>query len=272
MNQPKITLKNNKVMPQIGLGLWHVKEPKELRVAFDTAINSGYRLFDTAQAYHNEQMLGLAIKAAAVKRQDLFITTKITVTNFGYKKTVASAHESLEKLGLDYVDLMLLHFPVSIFRKRSWQALEELKEQGLFKSIGVSNYTIHHLEEMKTCAQQMPVVNQVELHVFLQQPELIEYCHKENIAVEAYSPLAHAAAMDDPVINSLAKKYSKSYAQIMLRYLIQLGLIVIPKSVTPSRIKENIDIFDFKIEDSDMEKLRSLDRDLRTCWNPTHVP
>lgn len=272
MKQPTIKLADGSVIPQIGLGLWQVKDSKELRMAFDTAIDSGYRLFDSAQYYGNEQMLGEAIKASKFKRQDLFITTKISVTNFGYKKTVASAHQSLKKLELDYIDLMLLHFPVTILRKKSWQALEELKEQGLFKSIGVSNYTIRHLEEMKSYAKHMPVVNQVELHVFLQQPELIEYCQKENIAVEAYSPLAHGTPMDNPLITALAKKYSKTYAQIMLRFLVQLGLIVIPKSVTPSRIKENIDILDFKLEDGDMEKLGKLDRDLRTCWNPTHVP
>lgn len=167
---------------------------------------------------------------------------------------------------------MLLHFPVTVFRIKSWKALEQLKREGLIKSIGVSNYTIKHLEDMKTYASEMPVINQVELHVFLQQPELIEYCKKEKIVIEAYSPLAHASSMDHPEILKLAKKHNKSYAQIMLRFLLQLGLVVIPKSVNPERIKANIDILDFELSKKEMDELRKLDRNLRTCWNPTMVP
>lgn len=272
MSVPSLKMADGRTIPQLGLGLWKVKNQNDLTIAVDAALNNGYTLFDTAQAYGNEQWLGQALKASKVVRQSLFITSKIAVQNFGHKKALNSFNESLKKLDIEYVDLMLLHFPVSVLRKKSWQALEEIKAQGLTKSIGVSNFTIRHLEEMKSYAKEMPVINQVELHVFLQQPELLEYCHKENIQVEAYSPLAHAAAMDDPVINELAKKYSKSYAQIMLRFLIQLGTVVIPKSVTPSRIKENIEVFDFKLSDDDMDKLRQLDRGLRTCWNPTLVP
>lgn len=272
MTVPKLKLADGKSIPQLGLGLWQVREPTAFDLAFNSAINAGYRLFDSAQIYRNEDLLGKAVKKSKINRSDIFLTTKINVSNFGYNKTISSTKESLKKLGTDYIDLMLLHFPVPALRKKSWLALEELKSQGILRSIGVSNYTIRHLEEMKHYAHEMPVVNQVELHVFLQQPELVEYCKEESIQIEAYSPLAHAAAMDDSIISQLAEKYSKTYAQIMLRFLVQLGLVVIPKSVTPERIKQNIDIFDFKLSDEDMDQLRTLDRGLRTCWNPTLVP
>lgn len=137
----------------------------------------------------------------------------------------------------------------------------------------MSNYTVRHLEEMKEYAKEMPSLNQVELHVFLQQPELIAYCHENNIAVEAYSPLAHAkAGADDPTLQAIAKKHGKTYAQVMLRWLLQQDLIILPKSVTPSRIQENVDVFDFELDDDDMDRLSKLDRDLRTCWDPTHIP
>ncbi len=272
MNVPNIKLADGMEMPQLGLGLYQVHDQKALKLAVKTAIKAGYRLFDSAQAYGNEAILAEALKESKVKRSEVFITTKIAVSNFGYNKTISTTQQSLKKLQTEYIDLMLLHFPVTLLRKKSWQALEKLKKDGLLKSIGVSNYTIRHLEEIKDYASEMPVVNQVELHVFLQQPELIEYCNKENIQVEAYSPLARASAMDDPIVKAIAKKYSKSYAQIMLRFLIQLGLIVIPKSVTPKRIEDNINIFDFKLSNEDMKLLKGLDRNYRTCWNPTLVP
>lgn len=269
---PNIELLDGTKIPQIGLGLWQVADQAAFDVAFDAAVTAGYRHFDSAQVYKNEQMLGSALQRSELKRQDAFITTKIAVNNFGHKKALQSFETSLEKLQTSYVDLLLLHFPVTLLRKGSWKALEEIKAAGGAKQIGVSNYTIRHLEEMKDYAQEMPAVNQVELHVFLQQPELIEYCHSHNIAVEAYSPLAHAKEMDEPVIQAIATKYGKSYAQIMLRWCIEQGLIVLPKSVTPSRITENIDIFDFALDADDQVELAKLERDLRTCWSPVHVP
>jgi diketogulonate reductase-like aldo/keto reductase len=236
------------------------------------AVAAGYRHFDTAQAYENEQFLGEAWQRSGLKREDYFITTKIAVQHFGYKKAKRSFDESLQRLQTDYVDLIVLHFPVTLLRKKSWQALEEIQAAGQTKSIGVSNYTIRHLEEMKSYAQVLPVINQVELHVFLQQPELIQYCHDHNIAVEAYSPLAHAKAMDNEVIAGIARKHGKTYAQIMLRWCVEQGLIVIPKSVTPSRIQENIDIFDFKLDNEDLKALAKQDSNMRTAWSPVHVP
>jgi len=259
-------------IPQIGLGLWKVGEDKVFLEAFNVAIQAGYRHFDSAQIYGNEHLLGIAWKQSDIKRKDLFLTTKISVTNFGYKRSLKSFDESLNKLQTDYVDLLLLHFPVTGLRKSSWKALEELHEAGKARSIGVSNYTVRHLEEMKKYATVMPQVNQVELHVFLQQPELLEYCAAHDIAVEAYSPLAHAKEMDNEIIQKIAKKHNKTYAQIMLRWCVENGLIVLPKSVTPERIKQNIDVFDFSLDEDDMRHLKDLDSNLRTCWNPTLVP
>jgi diketogulonate reductase-like aldo/keto reductase len=272
MDVPNVTLTDGSSVPQIALGLWQVTNEEQFRTAFDAGITNGYRHFDSAQEYKNEAMLGRAWKASGKKRKALFITTKIAVTNFGYNKTKSSFATSLEKLQTEYVDLLLLHFPVTFLREKSWKALEEIQAAGGAKNIGVSNYTIRHLEQMQKYASVTPAVNQVELHVFLQQPELLQYCHDHNIVVEAYSPLAHAKSMDDPVINKMAAKYGKTYAQIMLRWCIDQGLVVLPKSVTPSRIQENINIFDFKLDAEDMAQLTGSDKNMRTCWSPVHVP
>jgi diketogulonate reductase-like aldo/keto reductase len=194
------------------------------------------------------------------------------VAHFGYHNAKKTFEESLAKLQSDYVDLLLLHFPVTLLRKKSWTALEEIQAAGKAKSIGVSNYTVRHLEEMKEYAKVTPAVNQVELHLFLQQPELVEYCKKEGIVVEAYSPLAHAKEMSNEVIAGIAARHNKTYAQVMLRWLIEQGLVVLPKSVTPGRIQENIDIFDFGLDDEDKTTLTGLDASMRTCWSPVHVP
>jgi len=272
MKIPGIELNDKNSIPQIGLGLWQVKDAEQFAAGFQAAIKAGYRHFDSAQVYKNEQMLGEQWQASGIKREDLFLTTKIWIENFGHKHAIKSFDESLEKLRTDYVDLLLLHFPVTILRKKAWQALEEIQAAGGAKSIGVSNYTIRHLEEMRNYAKVTPAVNQVELHVFLQQPELVKYCREHNIVIEAYSPLAHAKAMDNDVIAAIAKKHDKTYAQVMLRWCVQNDFVVLPKSVTPSRIEENIDIFDFQLDDEDMEAIAAQDQNMRTAWSPVHVP
>lgn len=269
---PYIKLNDGHKIPQIGLGLWQVKDEAEFKRAFDTAITTGYRHFDSAQAYNNEHLLGSAWRRLGLKREDIFITTKISVTNFGAKHTASSFAESLTKLQTKYVDLLLLHFPVTGLREKSWPVLEQLQTSNQALSIGVSNYTIRHLEEMKNYAKVTPAVNQVELHIFLQQPELIQYCRDNQIVVEAYSPLAHARQMDNSAINDIAKKHGISYAQIMLRWCIQNGLVVLPKSVTPERINENFAIFDFELDVEDMTLLAKQDQNLRTTWSPVHIP
>ncbi|HVA11390.1 MAG TPA: aldo/keto reductase [Candidatus Dormibacteraeota bacterium] len=272
MSIPDIILADQHKIPQIGLGLWQVKDQNEFDQAFTAAIKAGYRHFDCAQEYYNEQMLGNAWQASGKKRSELFLTTKISIRNFQYKKAHSSFEDSLDKLQTDYVDLLLLHFPVTILRKKAWKAVEEIQKAGGARTIGVSNYTIRHLEEMRNYARVMPVVNQVELHVFLQQPELVKYCRDHNIAIEAYSPIAHARAMDNQVINDIAKKHSKTYAQIMLRWCIEQDFVVLPKSVHLNRIQENIKIFDFKLDEQDLAELAKQDRNLRTAWSPVHVP
>jgi diketogulonate reductase-like aldo/keto reductase len=272
MKKPEINLSDKYKIPQIGLGLWQVRDVEQFNTAFAAAIEAGYRHFDTAQAYDNEHMLGEAWKKSGQKRGELFITTKIAVQNFGHNKAKRAFGESLQKLQTEYVDLLLLHFPVTLLRKKAWLALEEIHAAGGARSIGVSNYTIRHLKEMKDYSSVMPTINQVELHAFLQQPELVKYCNDNGIVVQAYSPLAHGQGLDDPVIAGIARKHRKSPAQIMLRWLIEQDFVVIPKSVTPSRIQENIQIFDFQLDTEDLEALKQLDKDLRTCWNPTHVP
>ncbi|GHU07076.1 2,5-diketo-D-gluconic acid reductase [Alphaproteobacteria bacterium] len=269
---PNIKLNDGHVIPQIGLGLWQVKDAKEFKTAFDAAIDAGYRHFDDAQVYQNEQFLGTDWHKSSIARDDLFITTKIAIDNFGYNNVHKSFSESLEKLATDHVDLILLHWPFSGTRAESWRALEEIQAQGKARSIGVSNYTIRHLKEMKTYAKVTPAVNQVELHVFLQQPELLDYCKQAGIAVEAYSPLAHGAQMKNPAIRQIAERHNKTYAQIMLRWCIEKGLIVLPKSVMPERIRENFDVFDFSLDADDTKKLTGLDRDFRTCWDPETDP
>jgi diketogulonate reductase-like aldo/keto reductase len=272
MSIPTVELANGVQIPQFGLGTWKVTDQAEYETMFKAAVEAGYRHFDTAQIYGNEQMLGAAWQTAGLKREDIFITTKIFIQNFGPKKVKSTFADSLNKLSTDYTDLVLLHFPVTILRKKAWKALEELYESGQTKAIGVSNYTVKHLEEMKSYATVMPHVNQVELHVFLQQPELLKYCRENGIVVEAYSPLAHAKANDDPVITEIAQKHGKTYAQIMIRWCIEQGLVVIPKSVTPSRIQENAEVFDFNLTPEDLQAITDCDRDLRTCWSPVHVP
>ncbi len=272
MNVPLTQLRDTFSIPQIGLGLWQVKDFDEFNTAFNAAVMAGYRHFDSAQIYRNEQMLGDAWTQSGLKREEFFITTKISVKNFGAKHTISSFKTSLEKLKTDYVDLLLLHFPVALVRKKSWLALEKLQAEGKVRSIGVSNYTVRHLKEMKAYANVVPAVNQVELHVFLQQPELIEYCHINGIIIEAYSPLAHARNMTNQTIKNIAAKHNKTYAQIMLRWCLERNLVVLPKSITPIRIKENIDIFDFVLDRDDLKKLAQLNKNLRTCWDPTLVP
>lgn len=272
MSIPSITLSNGVSIPQIGLGTWQVTDKAVYDTMFTAAVEAGYRHFDSAQAYHNEQFLGTDWQAANLQREETFITTKIFVSNFLPKKLKCSFSKSLNLLSVEQTDLVILHFPVTILRKKAWQVLEEVYEAGQTRAIGVSNYTIKHLEEMKQYARVMPHVNQVELHVFLQQPELLDYCRENGIVVEAYSPLAHAKANDDQVVADIAKAHGKTYAQIMLRWCVEQGLVVIPKSVTPSRIRENAEIFDFNLSADELEKLSHCDRDLRTCWSPVHVP
>jgi methylglyoxal/glyoxal reductase len=272
MSIPDITLNNGNKIPQLGLGTWQIKDQDVYNKAFKAAVKVGYRHFDTAQAYGNEQFLGKAWVANGLKRSDIFITTKIDVRNFTAGRLRSSFEQSLDELRTEYVDLLLLHFPVPVLRKNAWKVLQTINKSGAAKNIGVSNYTVKHLEDLKTYAKILPAINQVELHVFLQQPELIDYCKDHGIQVEAYCPLARAKIMDNPAITEIAKTHHKSYAQVMIRWLIEQDLVVIPKSTNPARIKENFNVYDFKLDKDDMDKLARQDQEMRVCWSPVHIP
>lgn len=271
MKIPNLKLNTGAEIPQLGFGIWRNKNRKELINSINWAAEAGFRHIDGAQAYDNEEFLGEAVNKSKIPRKEWFITTKIMTSNMGMVTTTPSFDESLEKLQMDYVDLLLLHFPVTEKRDPSWLRLEREIKEGRAKAIGVSNYTVKHLKEMERFDIQ-PAVNQVEMSVFLQQPELVDYCKANGIVVEAYSPLAEGYHFDNPTLKELAKKYGKSVPQIMLRWGIDYGVVVLTKSTHEKRIYENADIFDFELSRQDMAKLKKLDREFRTNWNPTNVP
>lgn len=260
---------DSKKIPSVGLGLWLVRGESDCTATVKSGIKAGYTHFDSAQVYGNERYLGSALKSSGLKREQLFVTTKISVTNF--LRVKSSFDNSLERLQLEYVDLLLLHFPVTAVRGKAWKDLEDIHAEGKAKSIGVSNYTVRHLKQLLKNCKIKPAVNQVELHVFLQQPELVAFCRDNDILIEAYSPLAHGKGLDDPVLIEIARKHSKTSAQIMIRWCLDIGTVPLPKSKHPDRVKQNIDVFDFKLDASDMAKIKELDKNLRTCWDPTHT-
>lgn len=268
---PSLKMNTGASIPQIGLGTWLMTDEEECKNAIKHALEIGYRHIDTAQAYNNEQFIGQAIKESGVSREDIFLTTKIYIENMGYK-LIDSFEESLKKLQTNYVDLLLIHFPVTVSRRPSWRWMEGINKSGRAKNIGVSNYMINHLEELLRECEVRPSVNQFELHVFLQMPELVKYCKEQEIVVEAYSPLARSHKFGDPLLNKIAKKHKKTPAQIMIRWCIETGAVTIPKSVHKERIKENFAVFDFNLDNEDMAELKKLDSDYRVSWDPTHVP
>lgn len=276
MNIPTLKMNTGVEMPQIGFGLWRNRDKDECINSVLYALDAGYRHIDDAQVYDNEEYLGVALKKSDIKREDLFITTKIASNkvfnnNQSKKKLMPSFEQSLEKLQMDYVDLLLLHFPVTKTRQPAWLIMQEIYESGRAKAIGVSNYTVRHLEELLKDCRIKPAVNQVELSVVLQQPELVDYCKANDIIVQAYTPLAEGHFFNDPTLAEVAKKHGKTVPQIMLRWCIDYGVVALTKSVNEQRIKENIDIFDFKLDAEDMAKLKTLDQDYRTNWDPTDV-
>ncbi len=272
MITPEIKLANGTAIPQLGLGLWQIEQEQQCLQTVRWALEAGYRHFDTAQLYRNEFFLGTALRMSDVSRNDVFITTKIWNENQGWDDLIPSFSTSLRALQTDYVDLLLLHYPVPGTRRQAWLRMEELYRGGHVKAIGVSNYTIRHLEELLSETALTPVVNQVELHVFLQQPELLAFCKEQGIVIEAYSPLARGAHMNNPILQALARKHSRTPAQVMLRWCIQVGAVVIPKTVHRERLLENMAVFDFTLDKKDMIELVKLNQNLRTSWNPTNTP
>jgi len=270
--QSTVKLNNDVRMPILGLGVYQSPPGRVTRNAVNFALRIGYRHVDTARIYGNEADVGEAVRESGVPREDLFVTTKLWNSDQGYDSTLRAFEGSLKRLGLDYLDLYLVHFPVPDVRKESWRAMEALLKKGRCRAIGVSNFTIRHLEELIEESHVIPFVNQIEFHPFLYQKELLKYCQRKGIQVEAYSPLARGERLKHPRIISLATKYSKTPAQLMIRWGIQRGLVVIPKSTREERIRENSQVFDFDISDDDMRSLDSLNEDLRLNWDPTNVP
>lgn len=268
-----VTLNNGVTMPQLGFGVWKV--PNETAsTTVEHALEAGYRSIDTAMIYRNELGVGIAIAESKIPRDELFITTKLWNADHGYERTLQAFDESLERLGVDYIDLYLIHWPTPIHDNyvETYKALEKLYKDGRVKAIGVSNFEIEYLQRILDECEIIPAVNQVERHPYLQQKELKEFCDRHSIRLEAYSPLMNGKdALQDDVIQEIATQHGKTPAQTILRWHLQTGVIAIPKSVTPSRIKENLDVFDFELTEENMVKIASLDQNLRVNRHPNEV-
>ncbi|MFE1627882.1 aldo/keto reductase [Brevibacillus reuszeri] len=270
--QATTTLNNGVKMPWFGLGVFKVEEGPELVNAVQAAIRNGYRSIDTAAIYGNEEGVGQGIaqglKETGISREELFVTSKVWNADLGYESTLAAFDLSLKKLGLDYLDLYLIHWPVAGKYKDAWRALEQLYKEGKVKAIGVSNFQIHHLQDLMQDAEIKPMINQVELHPRLTQKEIRDFCKQEGIQVEAWSPLMQGQLLDNPVLKEIAERHGKSIAQVILRWDLQHGIVTIPKSTKEHRIQENADVFNFELTAEDMEKIDALNENHRVGPDP----
>jgi diketogulonate reductase-like aldo/keto reductase len=268
-NQPVITMNNGIDIPALGFGVWQMENLQECEDAVVKAIHTGYRMIDTASIYMNETAVGAAIKNSGVDREDLFITSKLWVQDHGYDKAKSAFQRTLDRLQLDYLDMYLLHWPFGDFLG-AWKALEELYHEGKIKAIGVCNFTVEKLEELKANSTVIPVVNQIELHPLFQQNELQVYNRENKIVTQPWSPLGNGNAdlLNNSDLKTIADNYGKTVAQIILRWHLQEGFCVIPKSVTPSRIEENFNVFDFELSEDEMNVVRSLNTDKRLFFDP----
>lgn len=274
MTQKIIEFYNGNSIPALGLGTFRVENNDECREAVKHAIISGYRHIDTAQTYHNEEKVGQGIKegleATGLNREDLFITTKLWMTDYG-RENVQSAYEaSLERLGLDYVDLYLIHWPGQDkdLITETWKAMEDLYNEGKIKNIGVSNFHVHHLESLLQEASIKPVINQIECHPYLTQKELRAYLEAQKIVAQSWSPLMNGQILEDEVVKEIANELGKTPAQVIIRWNIDENIVVIPKSVTPSRIEENLNVFDFELSEDQLSRLNALNKDERIGPDP----
>ncbi|MBB6731382.1 aldo/keto reductase [Cohnella zeiphila] len=270
--QDAVTLSNDVRMPVFGLGVFQVEDGPALASAVKAAIRNGYRSIDTAAVYGNEQSVGQGIHGAVgqglVAREQLFVTTKVWNADQGYDSALAAFETSLNKLGLDYVDLYLIHWPVQGKYKETWRALETLYREGRVRAIGVSNFQIHHLEDLLADAKIRPMVNQVEFHPRLTQEDLRRYAKEQGIQLEAWSPLMQGRLLDDPVLLEIAARHGKSVAQTILRWDLQHGVVTIPKSTKEHRMVENASVFDFELSPEDMARIDGLNRNLRVGPDP----
>ncbi|MCM3217071.1 aldo/keto reductase [Niallia taxi] len=265
-------LRNGIEIPYLGLGVFLVKDPAECENAVKAAIKNGYRSIDTATRYENESFVGNALKAVDVPREELFITTKVWVSDFGYEETKQALHRSLEEMQLDYLDLYLIHWAAPNYAE-TWRAMEDLYEEGLVKAIGVCNFQIHHLEKLKETARITPMLNQIETHPLFHQKELREYMEQHGIAHEAWAPMAQGREnlFENPTLQTIGEKYGKTTAQVMLRWHLQRNTIIIPKSIHEHRIIENANLFDFALTDEDMQAIDQLDTGSRIFGDPDDI-
>ncbi|WP_409404960.1 aldo/keto reductase [Priestia megaterium] len=270
--QDTVTLHNGVKMPWLGLGVFKVEEGPELVNAVKTAIIKGYRSIDTAAIYGNEEGVGEGIrqglKEAGLSREDIFVTSKVWNADLGYEETLAAYETSLQKLGLEYLDLYLIHWPVEGKYKEAWKALETLYKEEKVRAVGVSNFQIHHLEDLMKDGEVKPVINQVEYHPRLTQKELHAFCQKHDIQLEAWSPLMQGELLDNDVLKEIAEKHGKSVAQIILRWDLQNGVVTIPKSTKEHRIVENSSVFDFELDAEDVSKINELNQNHRVGPDP----
>jgi diketogulonate reductase-like aldo/keto reductase len=267
--QDQVTLHNGVKMPYVGLGVYKMTDKEETINAVKAAIDYGYRMVDTAAFYQNEDAVGKAVKESGLSREEIFITSKVWNSDQGYDSTLRACERSLKELDMDYLDLYLIHWPVKEKYLDTWRAMERLYKEGVVRAIGVSNFHIHHLENLMANSQEKPVINQVELHPHLSQEELRAFCRDHEIVVEAWSPLARARILDqEPILKEIAQHHGKTEAQVILRWHLQNEVVIIPKSVHPERIKENADLFDFQLTREEMAKINSLNKNHRYGSDP----
>lgn len=258
-------------VPLLGFGTFKIPDGPDVEQAVAAALAAGYRHIDTAMLYRNEAGVGRAVAASGIDRSEIFITTKVWNSDQGYESTHAAIDASLGRLGMDYVDLYLVHWPKPEHTADTWRAMEEIQAAGKARSIGVSNYLVHHLDQLFENANVSPSVNQIEFSPHLQSPELVGYCSDRNVVIEAWSPLKHGEIIDDPELAVIAHAHGVTVPQVVLRWILQRGIVAIPKSVTPSRIASNADLYGFDLSEVEMAQINSMDRDERVGPNPDNI-
>ncbi len=266
--EDQVVLQNGVKMPRLGLGVFRSEAGQEVENAVRWALETGYRSIDTAMIYGNEAGVGKAIHESGLSRNEIFVTTKIWNTDQGYDSTLAAFETSLNLLKMEYVDLYLVHWPVKGKYKETWRAMETIYRNGRAKAIGISNFLVHHLEDLLPSVEIMPMVNQVEFHPYLQQPDLQELCKRNRIQMEAWSPIMKGKVLQVPELVALGKKYGKSAVQVTLRWILQQDIVAIPKSVHRDRIVANADLYDFELSAEDMSLIAGLDRGERVGPHP----
>jgi diketogulonate reductase-like aldo/keto reductase len=258
-------------IPLLGFGTYKVKDGEDVEQAVATALDLGYWHIDTATLYRNEEGVGRAVAASGIDRSEIFVTTKVWNSDQGYEPTIAAIAASLERLGMDYVDLYLVHWPKPDHTVETWRAMEEIQAAGKTRAIGVSNFLTHHLDLLLEHATVVPSINQIQFNPHLQSPDLVEYCDERGIVIEAWGPLKQGLIMDDAELSAIAGAHGVTVPQIVLRWMLQRGVVAIPKSVTPSRIAMNADLYGFELSAEEIATINAMDRDDRVGPHPDHI-